>query len=79
VLARLVLTEGLAGLHQAHTPSAREQEQTAISSAWAVIARDAQDLAFLATSGRWEPIASQGLGDWWTDSYSNLIGAMSWQ
>jgi spermidine synthase len=77
VLARLAMTGGLAGLYQAYTPSAVEHEQTALASAWVVVARESQDLAFLAGGG-WEHIVTQGLGDRWTDSYSNLLGAMRW-
>ena len=78
VLARLAMTGGFTGLYQSYTPASREREQTAIASAWAAIAREPQDLEFLARGGRWEPIVSQGLGDRWTDSYSNLLGALSW-
>jgi hypothetical protein len=78
VLARLAFVHELTGLYQAHRPVARKKERTASPSVWVAIARKPQELAFLAQTGRWEPIASQGLGDRWTDSYSNLFGAMDW-
>jgi hypothetical protein len=56
-----------------HAPDG-DPDQT--SSDWVALARNADDLAFLATDPRWQQLKSDSTTRPWTDDYSNLLGAI---
>ena len=77
VMANLVRDAGVVALHQAYAPPAATLTTLEQSpSEWVVIARRAEDLAFLGDNPRWAPLESRGQAAVWTDDYSNLIGAL---
>ena len=78
VIARLAAERGYAGLIQNYTPDEGARLRSAYESEWIVIGRNADDIAFVAGDDRWESLASAGLGDLWTDDYSNLFRAVMW-
>ena len=78
VIARLADERGYPGLIQNYTPDEDARLRSAYESEWIVIGRNAADIAFVADDDRWEPLASAGFGDLWTDDYSNLFRAVMW-
>lgn len=77
MLARVSAEEGLAGLIWHHTPDAAETERTSVlPSRWVVLSRDTMSLKFLQGRGLWSPIESAGIGDLWTDDFSNVLGTI---
>jgi hypothetical protein len=75
VLAALVADAGMTGLIQAHTPD-KEARQYHWYSVWAVVARNADDLAFLSADDRWQPLTAPPGTDLWTDDFSNILRAL---
>ena len=63
VLGAIARDAGLAVIVQYHE-----------NSSWAVLARDAASLAFLAGDGRWQPAVAGGRA--WTDDFSNIFSVL---
>jgi len=77
VLARAASAEGWSGSIWHHDPGEADTERTAVlPSRWVVLTRDPESLRFLNGRGPWLPIESAGLGDLWTDDFSNVMGTM---
>jgi spermidine synthase len=68
----------LAGLYQAHMPSAAARDEGAAYSQWVVVARSPGRLAPLVRTGRWQPLEESSGEPVWTDQYSNILGVIRW-
>ncbi len=77
VIGALVADAGLAAKHEAYMPSsaavAAKLDQT--PSEWVVIARRAEDLAFLSDPP-WTQLSAALRSGVWTDDYSNLLSVL---
>ena len=76
VVGRVAQSLGLAAYAQTHHPSAAAREAGAEGSTWVAIARTPDALGTLASDPRWRP--ARATGAVWTDSYSNVLGALRW-
>ena len=68
----------LAGLYQAHMPSAAARAAGAAFSQWVVVTRSAERLAPLVRTGKWRSLDESSSEPVWTDQYSNVLGALRW-
>jgi hypothetical protein len=76
VVGRVARSLGLAALAQTHHPSAAARDAGAEKSTWVAIGRSREALGALASDARWHP--ARATGAVWTDSYSNVLGALRW-
>ena len=76
VLARLAADQGLVGLRIKFVPKPDEKNDGALGSNVVVVARNAEDLQFLKRNGQWFSLKSVGMGDLWTDNFSNVLGTV---
>jgi len=74
VLANLAADAGAVAWSEFYR--APEDDQDQVSSQWVALARNADDLAFLADDSRWEKLEAEPGSRPWTDDYSNLLGAI---
>jgi len=78
VLARLAREQGYTGLIQNYEPDEDAERRSAYPSQWIVLARAGDSLEFLRRRGKWQLLESVGVGDLWTDDYSNLFRSVLW-
>ena len=80
MLANLAADAGLVGMAQYYRPEGEAAARMAykIPSKWVVMARSAEDLAFLDGDTRWSPLAPDPGTALWTDDFSNILGVFIW-
>jgi hypothetical protein len=68
----------LAGLYEAHTPSAAARSAGAAFSQWVIVTRRPPRLAPLVRTGKWQPLDESSSEPVWTDQYSNILSVIRW-
>ena len=77
VVGRIAHESGLAHRIRADgAPSKEEAARGAVSSVWAVVAREEPDLAPLAGDKRWRSLRLAPTSPLWTDDYSSLVSVL---
>lgn len=74
VLANIAAEARVVALREFYVAPPGAEDQA--SSEWVVLARSADDLAFLADDSRWKTLEGQPGARPWTDDYSNLLGVI---
>jgi predicted O-methyltransferase YrrM len=77
-LARIAKTRQLAYRVQSYTPDKDAQRGGAIDTKVVALAADEADLGFLQSTDDWLNLNSVTPGELWTDTFSNLLGAIYW-
>ena len=78
VIGGLARSLQLAGLYQAHMPSAAARAAGAAFSQWVVVTPKASRLAPLVRSGKWQQLHESSGEPVWTDQYSNILSVIRW-
>jgi hypothetical protein len=78
VVGDLAREAGLAAVVQEYAVDKIEAKEGKLSSTWAVLSRDSQDLRELAKSSRWTPVNGSGRAAW-SDDFSSIINIIEWR
>lgn len=78
VLANVAVDGGLTGLIQREHLDTMRPRPGKFPSTWIVLARDAEQLAALASDPRWRPLPVKPGQGVWTDDFTNILSVLRW-
>jgi len=78
VLGNLAQDAGLAALIQSRELTEEEENAFYVRTTWVVMARQTEDLGFLAHQEEWETLPGEPGARLWTDDFSNIAGLILW-